>query len=270
MVVVAFFMMSMKGRAVLVLSIVVGIGLSLLVLPNYVLARYLTVFSATQAVSTEDFTEEEARQLYGADVGSTQARLALLFDSIELTLEHPLFGVGMAQFPEQNWEHKKLQGKPGANFSAVVTHNVYTQFSSEIGIPALILFVVLLIQCFRTIGKIIKMAQDQDLVISAQALRLSLVVLAASGFFLAVAYSQMFYIMGGITARLYMCVLEDRRRLLQSGEAPRFQQPYQQPLVAASPIVPSVAQRQTDGLTPRSKLSPWRTNPSNVRNSRLS
>ena len=257
MLVFAFLFASMKQKVLLLFGVVGLVAISLLVLPNYILARYLTVFSA-QSVSSEDLSEDEARQLYASDVGSSEARLGVLKDSINLTLSHPLFGVGLGQFPTQNWQSKKLEGKPSANFSAVVTHNVYTQFSSEAGIPALILFVALLFLCFRASSQIPKMAPD--LAAAAQGLRLSLVALAACGFFLAVAYSQMFYIMGGITARLYMMALERRRR--PAGVTVPVPAP--QPASAAPRFTPSWVRE------PRSRLSPMRTTSRNVRNSRIS
>ena len=63
--------------------------------------------------------------------GSSLQRKALLVKSLEVTAEHPLVGVG-----------------PG-NFEVVsgvwrVTHNSYTQMSAEGGIPALILYVLIL------------------------------------------------------------------------------------------------------------------------------
>jgi O-antigen ligase len=255
--VIAFLLASVRKKVILLFGVMALAGISVLALPNYILARYLTVFSA-QSVASEDLSEEEARQLYAADIGSSQARLGLLKDSIAMTLENPVFGVGLGQFPLQNWKHKKLEGKPTANFAAVVTHNVYTQFSSEAGIPALILFVALLYLCFRTSGKVAKLAPG--LTSAAQGLGLSVVALAACGFFLAVAYSQMFYIMGGITARLYMLALEERPK-------PASVSVPTQRLQAA---LPPPTLRPAQGLPPRSKLSPWRTSGRNVRNSRVS
>lgn len=68
MLVFAFLGMSMKARAVLMGCLVTLFVVSLLVLPNYILARDLTIFSEQQ--STE-FTADEERQ-FTADVGSSR------------------------------------------------------------------------------------------------------------------------------------------------------------------------------------------------------
>ena len=64
---------------------------------------------------------------------SGKARQGLLIRAIEVTLEHPIFGVGLDGFGELSgrWQ---------------VQHSTYLQYSSEAGIPALVLF-LLLIRC---------------------------------------------------------------------------------------------------------------------------
>jgi O-antigen ligase len=61
-------------------------------------------------------------------VGSSQTREGHLIQSIWVTLRHPLTGIGMGNFG--------LMSNHGQ-----VTHNAYTQVSSEIGILALIIYV---------------------------------------------------------------------------------------------------------------------------------
>jgi putative inorganic carbon (hco3(-)) transporter len=63
--------------------------------------------------------------------GSSEARQALFWRSVQVTMEHPLFGVGQGNFGS-------ISG------SWHVSHNSYTQMSSEGGIPALILYIVIL------------------------------------------------------------------------------------------------------------------------------
>lgn len=70
--------------------------------------------------------------------GSAQQRWALLIRSLELSVKHPLFGVGPGQFEELSgaWHE---------------THNSFTQLSSEAGVPALLLFLVLVRKTFRNL-----------------------------------------------------------------------------------------------------------------------
>ena len=72
--------------------------------------------------------------------GSAQQRWALLIRSLELSVKHPLFGVGPGQFEELSgvWHQ---------------THNSFTQLSAEAGVPALLLFFILLKRTFRNLSQ---------------------------------------------------------------------------------------------------------------------
>jgi O-antigen ligase len=72
--------------------------------------------------------------------GSAEARRRLLIKSLELTLKHPLFGVGPGQFEE-------------ASGAWLETHNSYTQLTAEAGIPAFLLFFVLLRRTLRNLRR---------------------------------------------------------------------------------------------------------------------
>lgn len=70
--------------------------------------------------------------------GSSEARKNLLKASIKITIQNPLVGVGPGQFAvAENDDQKRLGRTRGA---WQVTHNSYTEVSSETGIPGLLLF----------------------------------------------------------------------------------------------------------------------------------
>jgi O-antigen ligase len=268
MLLVAFFSVSVGKKVMLIVSVGLLLALSMAVLPNYLRVRYLTLFTTDDAAA-QDLTQDEQERINGGDVGSSYGRTRLLRDSIDITLSHPLFGVGLGQFPYYNWERYKKRGRPASN---VVTHNVYTQFSSEAGIPALIIFVVLLYYCFRTTNKLRKLGQNlpryPEIASGGQALRLALVSLMACSFFLSVAYSQLFYVMAAIVARYYMTALSlpagaSRKASLSEQNLATMRVP--QPALIAPGVAPSWTRE------PRGKLSPMRASSSgNVRNSRIS
>lgn len=81
------------------------------------------------------FSEDSEDQGAG---GSSKIRRYLLRHSIELTLKHPVFGVGPGQFSNISGKESRERGIYGVWNE---THNVFTQVSSECGIPALIFFV---------------------------------------------------------------------------------------------------------------------------------
>lgn len=78
---------------------------------------------------------------------SGEARGYLLKQSLIYTAQHPIFGIGMAQFPNYEGRLSIEAGKVG-NWHE--THNSFTEVSSECGIPALIfLFWVSAAPCSR-------------------------------------------------------------------------------------------------------------------------
>jgi O-antigen ligase len=80
---------------------------------------------------------------------STEGRLILLHRSIQYTLEHPVFGLGLGNF------NLASGAQHGAEPNAWMgTHNTFTQISSEAGIPALVLFVMILISAVRGMNRI--------------------------------------------------------------------------------------------------------------------
>ena len=76
---------------------------------------------------------------------STEGRMELLHRSIQYTLEHPIFGLGLGNFnlvsgAQHSGEANAWMG----------THNTFTQISSEAGLPALGVYVALLIVTARS------------------------------------------------------------------------------------------------------------------------
>ena len=106
---------------------------------------------------------------------SSQDRLDLLRRSVELTVKHPVFGVGPGQFQEQSraW---------------LETHNTYTQFSAEAGVPALALFLALLWLAVSHLHTACKTISDPRTLYLVQGLFCSLVGYAVGAFFLSTAY----------------------------------------------------------------------------------
>lgn len=68
---------------------------------------------------------------------SGESRSYLFKTSLLYSYQHPLFGVGMGQFPNYEGKQRITEGKVG-NWHE--THCVFTEVSAEIGIPALIFF----------------------------------------------------------------------------------------------------------------------------------
>lgn len=157
------------GRAnrlnVSITAIVVG-GLFILLAPGNYGLRLLSIFMPSLD-----------------PVGSSDQRRELLIRSIIVTLRNP-WGIGIGNFPI-------------VGIRNLVTHNAFTQVSSELGILGLAAYLIFLISPFRKLGAIERtlFAKDEKdwfyyMSIGFQA---SIVGYMASSFFVAVAYNWFVY-----------------------------------------------------------------------------
>jgi O-antigen ligase len=127
------------------------------------------------------------------DKGSSGARRELLIMSLKLTATHPIFGVGPGQFQ-------------AATHTWFVTHNTYTQLGSEVGIPGLILFVLILRRVFRNLKDVTKTKRfrsDPQVEIFTRALRASFAGYLLGAFFASYAYELFIYALVAFTGVLY-------------------------------------------------------------------
>ncbi len=116
-------------------------------------------------------------------VGSSDQRRELLERSILVTLRNP-WGIGIGNFPIVGVRN-------------LVTHNSFTQVSSEIGLLGLLAYLIFMISPFRKLGAIERTESAKDeqdwfyyLAIGLQA---SIVAYLVSSFFVAVAYNWFVY-----------------------------------------------------------------------------
>lgn len=127
------------------------------------------------------------------DKGSAEVRRMILILSLKMTATHPIFGVGPGQFENitQTW---------------FVTHNTYTQLSSEVGIPGFILFILILRQVFRNLRDVHKTERfrsDPQVHIYASALRASFAGYLVGAFFASYGYELFIYALVAFTGVLY-------------------------------------------------------------------
>jgi len=120
-----------------------------------------------------------------ADVtGSSSQRTVVLKRSIWVALRYPLFGVGLGNF------HHKSEQELG-------THNAYTQVASEIGIPAMIAYIIFLVHPLRKLRMIerelFERNENSRFYYLSIGLQASLVGYMVASFFAAVAYQWYIY-----------------------------------------------------------------------------
>jgi putative inorganic carbon (hco3(-)) transporter len=160
-------------------------------------------------------TVDPATNDQNADSASVQQRKELLLESLKVTAQHPLFGVG-----------------PG-NFAVVsgvwrVTHNSYTQISAEGGIPALVLYLFFFgcgIANLRDIKEYAKRGKQINLF--SMALAASLAAFFVGSFFGSAAYQLFPYSLVAYTGALRAIVERHRKALslkLKSDHAAELQE----------------------------------------------
>jgi O-antigen ligase len=93
-------------------------------------------------------TEERVDDAYLSGAVTSQiARTELQKRAVELTLNHPLLGVGAGMF--ENAVEEMVRSETGQKSGWQRSHNSYLEIAAENGIPALILYVWILFGCLR-------------------------------------------------------------------------------------------------------------------------
>jgi len=166
--------------------------------PMIIMAGVIGIVGVGIAISTPHYVARVESLVLGniegsEDKGSLEARRELLKESVRLSFQHPLFGVGPGNFP-------------AATESWRVTHNTYTELSAEGGFPALILFVVILGLAFRNVRRVRKTNQygaskETQLFTSAMWAGLAAYVVGAA--FASTEYELFPYFMVAYTSVLY-------------------------------------------------------------------
>lgn len=224
MIAIYFFMVPISKKIVLAGVTIIAALVTLAFLPSYIKTRYMTFFDSS-AVNLNNQTEETAF-LLRADMDSAAGRKALFYKSIDITLHNPIVGVGPGNFPTAVFSQAKKNGEVYAWF---VTHNAYTQISTETGIPGFLLFVLMIAYSFKNLNTVLRITRPRgqkpwpDMWNAANYLRLSLVGTSICICFLSVGYTCEVYVLAAVTVGL------ERALRLEMENAP--------PVSAAVPVV---------------------------------
>ena len=186
---VLFFTMPFAGKMKLGLLTVVMLAAFFAFTPREILSRYVTIFGDA----------EQGDNIATSAEYSSMARRQLLEQSLKLTMEHPLFGVGPGIFAVGE---AKLAEAEGQKAMWHVSHNSYTQVSSEMGIPGLLFYLAALWTTFRNLFWFRAHSRiDPSGKVSAMglALLLSLVGLCLSLTFASMAYLSYLPVLMGLS-----------------------------------------------------------------------
>lgn len=178
-----------KMIAVGVIGVIVGLGS----ISQDQMDRYSTLFS-----SDDTSAAAQSARLSG------QERRHKFDEAVELTLMNPIFGVGMGVFIPSSVALAESKGEKGV---WIMPHNSYVQVSSEMGFIGAILFVAVLVVCFRALLRVDRRAKRlnlQDIRAMALCMLLALCVMCIHFTFDAIAYQFYLPMMAGLATALTM------------------------------------------------------------------
>lgn len=203
---------------------------SLAFAPAAIRARYMELLKPeSQLAQTEE--AEIARS-------SAEGRWELFKRSLEITIKNPILGVGTGMFAVAENDDAMKVARRGSWHD---THNMFSQVSSENGIPGLIFFLSLLIGAYRVFSRLYRAGARRDARTAevsrlAYWLRLAMVGFIATGTFLSVGYSELFCFLVGIALALRRSAEEEAAL----GERP----------VQAAPAQPSISSKLHPAFAP--------------------
>ena len=156
-----------RNKTLAIGAMVLGIMFFVAVAPGAYAGRLASIFD-----SAADLT------------GSSSQRTVVLKRSIMVALRYPIFGVGLGNF------HHKSEQELG-------THNAYTQVAAEMGIAAMVFYIIFLVHPLRKLRMIEREMYERNdnsrYYYFAIGLQASLVAYMVASFFAAVAYQWYIY-----------------------------------------------------------------------------
>lgn len=183
-IVTSFFVLrgSSRGRMIGI-GIVVALLIAVSFAPSTFWDRMATISGGDSATPSD--------QVQASANLSTSDRFAVLMRSIDYTATHPVFGLGLGNV-----------GVVGGNEladpeSSVGSHNTFAELSAEAGIPALLLFVGLVVIVFKNMTRLgrtnFDTPESAELKLMSRATLASLLSFVVAGCFAHIGYEYFFY-----------------------------------------------------------------------------
>ena len=199
-----FIFATMAQRAAIIFGGIAFLVLAVTLLPARISERFTTYFSPKSAASVEA-------------ANSADARKVMFLRSVQLSLEHPFFGVGPGEFMDAEAKEAAANNKRGL---WKYTHNSYTELSSETGFIGLGLFLYAFFRSYRGMTPIRNRYPNLNARRGALFLQIAILMSMVGAFFLSIAYGGILYGMLGISAAFQQAVANDwKGRKLAEQEA---------------------------------------------------
>lgn len=206
------------------------------------------------------FHSQAKDEIAAEALGSSEARYALLVESIETTIKHPIFGVGLGVYSSVAAREKEITGDKAL---WQVTHNMYTQISSETGIPGFILYMTALGFSIRAVWRVRRAGKDRpelrELGMIGSTILAAFLVLCFNGCFTSMALEFTMYMLVGFSIATSFVFKDAMRQSAEERQLPAAIAPahpsrqFFPGAPVAGPAAIKPAEKKPD--------APWRLNP---------
>jgi len=200
-----FFLMfaSAKERIAIIAGGIIFFVCAAVLLPPEIQQRFTTYFNASSGLS------QEAAE-------SAATRKALLTKSLQMTLEHPILGVGPGMYMEGEAKEAMAQGHRGFWH---YTHNSYTELSSETGIIGLAFYVFALWRSYRGLSRVRDRFPVYMVRRAALFVQIAVLIAAIGAFFLSIAYGGIVYAIIGLSMAFQLAARREWQELREARTA---------------------------------------------------
>ncbi len=159
----------------------VTLGVVIILVVQFAPDRLWERFSQTR------IAEDEAT--FGT-TASTTRRWLLVKAGVAMISDHPIKGVGIGQFKPASVLYEPMLSKPG------VAHNTYLEMAAEMGLPALLLFLGIILYTYRDLMRMRRrVKEDPELSLLINALIVSMTGFVVAGNFLSGLNTKLFWLM---------------------------------------------------------------------------
>jgi hypothetical protein len=217
MILVVFMLVPSRIKIMLAILIPIGGAAIVATVPSFTLSRLTLIVADTGSARVMD-----NGQLSSA-VDSQAARTQLQKQTFELAVRHPLLGVGALNLEDAiDGMIRDLTGKKSGWLGA---HNTYLELAGENGFPAALIYIWVLITCFRMNYRSYQVCRNVPNMLEASAQSLALLVMTAT-FFVCTgfdndAYSPSVCVLIGLAAANCTAIeREARERAAEAAGAP--------------------------------------------------
>jgi O-antigen ligase len=195
-----FIFATAKQRAAMIVGGTTFLICAAFLLPPQILERFTTYFKAGSAGA------EEAAE-------SATTRKMLLTRSLQLTMEHPIVGVGPGEFMDAEAKEAMAKGERGVWH---YTHNSYTELSSETGIVGLVLYIIAFWRAYHGLSFLRNKYPRATVRRAAVFLQIAIVMSAIGAFFLSIAYGGLLYAILGLSAALQLAATKEYKEIQEA------------------------------------------------------